>query len=223
MGYRLDNKPVDISKLKKLKFAPGTKVGDTYHYRNCALRIFKEDEKEMSQETAEYLRDISTERILLPRRLLFYNSAFRGYSLKLVSNRGAGKKMTTTPKGDLIKNIEILESDVESVSRRKVLLNGIAPGYTLYNGELYLVNPANYSVLELESSEELERLNQFQLHLLLTELIASEMRRVQYPQLLIERMKEILKLRDMDQTSSSFLNELLKGQESIKEFVKKIR
>ena len=222
MGYRIENKPVDLSGLKKLNFAPSTKAGDTYRYRNSALRVFKDGEQPMDQETAEYLTGISTERILLPRKLLFYNNAFKGYTMKLVSQKGSGKKMMTTPKRDLIECIECLEKDVEVISQKQVLLNGTAPGYTLYNGELYLVNPANYSVLELGSSEELERLNRFQLHLLLTELITGEMRRTNYSQALISRVREILKLRDMEESSSSYLKEVMAGQETIKEFVKKI-
>ena len=222
MGYRIENKPVDLSGLQKLKFAPSAKAGDTYRYRNSALRIFRDGEKTMDQETAEYLTGISTERILLPRKLLFYNNAFKGYTMKLVSHKGSGKKMLTTPKRDLLDCVEALENDVETISQKKVLLNGTSPNYTLYNGELYLVNPVNYSVLELSSFEELERLNRFQLHLLLTELIAGEMRRTNYSQALINRVREILKLRDMDESSSSYLKEVMKGQETVKEFVKKI-
>lgn len=223
MGYRIENKPIDINGLKKLKFAPSVKIGDTYRYRNTALRIFKEGEQPMTQATAEYLTGISTDRILLPRKLLFYNNAFRGYTMKLVSQKGSGKKIMTTPKQEFLDCVVSLEKDVEKISQKRVLLNGTSPGYTLYNGELYLVNPANYSVLEIGRFEELERLNQFQLHLLLTEVIASEMRKTNYTQTLINRIREIMKLRDMDQSSSSYLKDVMDGQENIKEFVKKIK
>ena len=222
MGYRLENKEVELSGLRKLTFVPSTKAGDVYRYKNSALRIFKEGEQPIDKTTAEYLTGISTERVLLPRKLLFYNSAFKGYTMKLVSQKGAGKRILTTPKREFIDSVEALEKDVEELSHRKVLLNGVTPGYTLYNGELYLVNPAGFSILELENSEKLEQLNAFQLHLLLTELIAGDMRRSHYSQPTINNIKKILSLRDIDQSSSSYLKEILQGQENVKELVKKI-
>ncbi|MBR3211232.1 MAG: hypothetical protein IKF71_04775 [Bacilli bacterium] len=222
MGYRIDNKDVDLSGLRQLTFVPSEKAGDVYRFRNSALRVFREGETPIDKETASYFTDVSTERILLPRKLLFYNNAFKGYTMKLVSQKGAGKKIITTPTRDFVECVEALEKDIEVISQKKILLNGITPGYSLYNGELYLVNPANYSVLELERSEKLEQLNEFQLHLLVTELVAAELRRMKYPQSCISNVKDLFGLRDVDQTSSSFLKEIIDGQENIKELVKRI-
>lgn len=222
MGYRLDNKEVDLSGLRSLTFVPSDKTGDVYRYKNSVLRVFKEGETLIDKETAEYFTNVSTDRILLPRKLLFYNNAFRGYTMKLVSQKGAGKKIITTPTKDLIGCVEALEEDVRTISQKKILLNGITPGYSLYNGDLYLVNPAGYSILELESSDKLEQLNEFQLHLLITELIASELKRVKYTQPTINNLRDLLGLRDLDQSSSSYLREVIDGQENIKELVKKI-
>ncbi len=222
MGYRIDNRPVDLAKLKRLKFAPGMKVGDTYRYKNCALRVFKEQEVGMPLETAEYLTEISTGRILLPKHLLFYNNAFKGYTMKLVSNKGAGKRLITTPSIEVIDSIRELEKDVETVSDKKVLLNNLIPGYTLYNGELYVVNPADYSILEQVGREELHKLNAYQLHLLITELIIKDMHKSNEQSETINKMREILRLKDNDESSSSYMKQLLKGQDSIKTLVKKI-
>ena len=169
MGYRLEGKEVDLTGLRKLTFTPSSKAGDVYRYKNYALRIFKDGEEPIDQPTAEYLTNIKTDRIILPKRLLFYNNAFKGYTMKLVSQRGAGKRISTTPKEDFIDNIKAIERDIETLSQRKVLLNGATPGYTLYNGELYIVDPSNYRILDSVDSDKLEQLNQFQLHLLITE------------------------------------------------------
>lgn len=221
MGYRLENKPIDISGIKKLTFVPSQKAGDVYRYRNYALRIFREDEEVIDKETAKYLTGISTERIILPKKLLFYNNAFKGYAMKLVSQRGASKKIITTPKDDFIDCIEILERDVETLSQKKVLLNGTSPGYTLYNGELYLVNPAKYSILDVDSNN-LERINKFQLHLLITELLSGELNKQNFSQSSIRHLKELMMLRDEDQNSSDYLYDLMGNQKDIKQFVKKI-
>ena len=71
MGYRLENKDVDLSGIKPLKYVPTKKAGDVYRYKNNVLRIFRENESHIEEETARYLTNISTERILLPKKLLF--------------------------------------------------------------------------------------------------------------------------------------------------------
>ena len=167
MGYRLDNKDIDISRKRLTKIANG-KTGDVYKYRDKALKVFKLDrETPIDLETAEYLTSISTNRILLPRNLLFYNNTFRGYSYKLVSKKGLGKKITTISKDELVGNIAIIERDIETLSNKQVLLNGIDPENTIFNGNLYLVDPSQYTKLDIYSVRELEKLNKYQFHLLL--------------------------------------------------------
>lgn len=222
MGYRLENKEIDLSRLRKVTFLPNQKAGDVYRYKNYVIRIFKDGEKVIDEETANYLTGISTDRIILPRKLLFYNNAFKGYAMKLVPQKGAGKRIITTPKGEFISSVEALERDIEILSQKKVLLNDINPGYTLYNGKLYLVNPVNYTTLAIGDQFALEKLNIFQLHLLLTELITGELRRTKCSTTTINYLRELLGLRDNDTRSSSYLKEVMEGQENIKELVKKI-
>lgn len=221
MGYRLENKPIDLSGIKKLTFVPSQKAGDVYHFRNYALRIFRDGEEAIDEDTARYLTSISTDRIILPRKLLYNNNTFKGYTMKLVSQKGAGKKIITTPKDDFIDCIEVLEADIKELSQKKVLLNAISPGYTLYNGELYLVNPAKYSILEADSNN-IEKINKFQLHSLIVELISSELNKQDFSQASIKYLKGLMSLRDEDQNTSDFLYGLMGDQKNIKQFVKKI-
>lgn len=221
MGYRLENKPIDLSGIKKLTFVPSQKAGDVYHFRNYALRIFRDGEEAIDEDTARYLTSISTDRIILPRKLLYNNNTFKGYTMKLVSQKGAGKKIITTPKDDFIDCVEVLEADIKELSQKKVLLNAISPGYTLYNGELYLVNPAKYSILEADSNN-IEKINKFQLHSLIVELISSELNKQDFSQASIKYLKGLMSLRDEDQNTSDFLYGLMGDQKNIKQFVKKI-
>ena len=52
MGYRLENKDVDLSGIKPLKYVPTKKAGDVYRYKNNVLRIFRENESHIEEETA---------------------------------------------------------------------------------------------------------------------------------------------------------------------------
>lgn len=221
MGYRLENKPVDLSGLKELTFVPSQKAGDVYRFRNYAIRIFQNGEKVIDEDTARYLTTITTDRIILPRKLLFYKNNFAGYTMKLVSQKGSGKKIITTPKDEFIDSIEVLEDDIKELSQKKVLLNDITPQYTLYNGELYLVNPSKYSLFEA-NTDSIESINRFQLHQLVTELISMELKKDNFTQPFIKHLKELMSLKDEDQKTSDFLYDLMADQKNIKQFIKKI-
>ncbi|MBQ3307731.1 MAG: hypothetical protein IJG68_06050 [Bacilli bacterium] len=222
MGYRLENKSVELDGIRKLNFVPSMKAGDVYRYHNYALRIFRDGEKTIDEDTARYLTNITTEKVLLPKKLLFYNNVFKGYTMKLVSQKGTGKKIITTPKDEFLNTVEDLEEDIELLSQKKVLLNDIAPGYTLYNGELYLVNPARYSVFEGGDETKLESLNKYQLQLLLVELISGELNKQNFSQSAIKSFKELMSLRDLDQNPSAYLDEIIGDQKDIKQLIKKI-
>ena len=222
MGYRLDGKDIDIVQKRMTKIGTGA-TGDVYKYKNKALKIFKEGKTPpMDLETAKYLSDISTSNILLPEDILFYNLMFRGYTYKLVSKKGSGKRMITLPKEELIDNIEVLESDTETLSKKNVLLNGIDPSNSIFNGSIYLCDPSEYSILEIMSTKELERLNKYQIHMLLSMMILSEMRKSNLGGRPEREMKTLLELKDMDENTSTYLKRLLKNSESIKQFVKKM-
>lgn len=222
MGYRLENKEVDLGGLRPLTYVPSKKAGDVYKFRNDAIRVFREDEHPIDEDTARYLTTISTDRVLLPKKLLFYNNAFRGYTMKLVSQKGANKKIIGAPKRDLIESIEVVEADINKLSQKKVLLNNTGIGHTLYNGDLFLVDPSKYRLLEYGDSDSLRRLNQYHLHLLVGEMITTELRKINFPQSSINHMKEIMELRDIDQTTSEYLNSVIGEQKDIKQLVKKL-
>ena len=222
MGYRLENKEVDLNGLRQVNYVPSKKAGDIYRYKNDVLRIFKDGEQPIDEDTARYLTTISTDRVLLPRKLLFYNNAFKGYTLKLVSQKGANKKMVNAPKDELLDSIGIVEEDIYRLSQRKILLSNTGIGHTLYNGDLYLVDPSQYRILDYGDEESLWRLNQYHLHLLVGELISTELRNMNFPKSSIAHMKEIMEIKDNDQTTSSYLSEIMGSQKDIKQLVKKL-
>lgn len=223
MGYRLDDKDIKITGKQWTKIGTGA-TGDVYKYHNMALKVFKEDrDTPIDVDTAEYLSNISTDRIVLPINLLFYNNAFRGYTYKLVSKKGTGNRMIMLPKTDLIQDIRILERDVETLSNKQVLLNGIEPTNTIFNGNLFITDPTGYRVLEGCSSEELERINKYQLHLLLISLITFELRKNNFTNKDQNYVKELLEMKDVNIDSSEYFYKIIKNNDSIKEFVKKIQ
>lgn len=222
MGYRLDNKDVKITGKRLTKIGNGT-TGNVYRYKNMALKIFNPDkEPPIDIETATYLKGIHTSRVLLPKKLLFYNNHLSGYTYRLVSKRNNGRSIITIPKGELIGNLTILERDVARLSRKQVLLSGISPENSIFSDNLYLVDPSRYSILDIFSTDELERLNKYQLHLLITSLIALELKRNSTDNTEEDKIRELLDLKDVNENSSDFFNDIVSGNDSIKELVRKI-
>ena len=221
MIYKIGNRKEDLNGKRIRKIATGEK-GDVYKYKGEAIKLFNPDEQTpMTEEVADYLTKIQTSRILLPRKLVFYQDAFRGYTLRLVQKKGNNRKLIALPGEDLVENVETIERDIRTLSDRKVLLNGITPDNVLFNGRLYLTDPAHYKLLELYGTEDLERLNKYQFHVLFTELIAEELKKCNYPQSVVTYMRDLLRVKDVDQPTSEFLKEIIDPKDTIKQMVKK--
>ncbi|MBQ9018714.1 MAG: hypothetical protein IJ097_00145 [Bacilli bacterium] len=223
MGYKLDEKDIKFTTKRITKIGTGIN-GDVYKYRNMALKVFKKDKKPPIDEyTADYLTTISTDRILLPVNLLFYNNSFRGYTYKLVSKKGTGQRMIMLPKTSLIQDIRVLEKDIEILSNKQILLNGIEPANSIFNGNLYITDPTNYRVLEGLDSLELEKLNKYQLHLLLTSIITSELRKNNFSSKVEKEVKELFDMKNAEDNSSDFFGDIIGNNDSVKQFVKKMQ
>lgn len=222
MGYRIENKTLSTNEIRHLSKIAQGKNGDIYRYRNDALKIFKDGQPPIDEKTARYLQDITTNRILLPKKLLFYNAAFRGYTLKLITKKGISRKIVNTGRDELLFGLEAIEEDAEVLSRKRVLLNGISPKNTIFNGELYLSDPSKYTIFQTADPEELEKINKYQLQLLLIELISGELNRLNYSQKQIKNLKEILSLRDNEEDLCTFFDGIMDGENTIKQLVKKM-
>lgn len=224
MGYRIENNHINLEGKKSKKIATG-KTGDVYKYGKEAVKIFDNDKPlPIDEESARELTRISsTRRILLPRKLVFYDDAFSGYTLKLVSRERAGRRMISQNISDIISNVEQLERDVEIVSARKVLLNGISPENVLNNGRLYLTDPSKYRLLDVKTTDRLLGINMYQLHVLITEIMTGELKICNFSEEEINALKEIMKKKELDQRTSEYLFEIAEDEENIKTLVRRLK
>ena len=109
MGYRLENKDINLNEKKFTKIAQG-KTGNVFKCNGYAIKVFNNYAEDIIDlETAKYLTGIRTNRIILPNKLLFYNNGFKGYSMKLVKKDPRQKKIINCPTDELIRNVEIIE------------------------------------------------------------------------------------------------------------------
>ena len=218
--YRLEDKRIV---LKNKRIIGQGKTGNVYKYdKDTAIKVFNVDTP-IDEETAKYLSKISTDRIILPKNLLFYKNAFKGYSYRLIPKVGSGKRMIMLSKTDLVQDIRVLERDVERLSKKKVLLSGIEPDNTIFNGELYLTDPTGYTVLEDYETQTIEELNKLQLHLLIVKLINKELESSSFSSEVQDNVTAILNMKDGNRDSSEFLTHIIYDNDSVKEFAKKLQ
>ena len=107
MGYTLNKKNINVGKKIKLS---SDSLSDVYMInRGIALRVYKDNIDKslvLSKDDCEYLSNLRSDRILLPKKLLYKNNNYCGYSFRLL-NRSPGKeKMISTDMEDFISHIE---------------------------------------------------------------------------------------------------------------------
>ena len=128
--------------------------------------------------------------------------------------------MVTTPKDELVCSIRELEEDVEEISANNILLSDVSPENTIFNGKLYLSDPSKYTKLSLAPTEDLNRVNQYQIYLLLSELFAKELRTMNFLKSNISQFRELLSLKDNEQKASEYLDYIIDDKSNIKEMIK---
>ncbi len=225
MGFTLNKKNINVGKKIKLS---SDSLSDVYMVnRGIALRIYKDNIDKslvLSKDDCEYLSNLRSDRILLPKKLLYKNNNYCGYSFRLL-NRSPGKeKMISTDMEDFISDIEMLEEDIDLLSRKRVLLDGITPSNIVYSDGLYLTDASQFKVLDVEEFDykSLRKLNDYQVQLLIESMIVSELRKEGITNSQINDFIGLLEDRDTDLKQSKYYTKLFEYSDNIRQFVKRI-
>ena len=223
MDYSLENKKINLDKANIIGYG---KNGNVYKYKNLALKIFPNGNIPyglMDVDTCHNLSNITTSSILLPKNLVFYkNKLFSGYSLKPISSART-RSIAKMDKKSFIDSVELLEEDVLLLSNKGVLLDGILPENVIISDKLYLTDPSKYSFVNKEFARGLYDLNTYQIHLLLTKLVLTSLKKNDITPKELRNLKNILLSKDENQLSSVFFNELIGEEKNIYNCVKKMR
>ena len=225
MGYTLNKKNINVGKKIKLS---SDSLSDVYMInRGIALRVYKDNIDKslvLSKDDCEYLSNLRSDRILLPKKLLYKNNNYCGYSFRLL-NRSPGKeKMISTDMEDFISDIEMLEEDIDLLSRKRVMLDGITPNNIVYSDGLYLTDASQFKVLDVEEFDykSLRKLNDYQVQLLIESMIVSELRKEGITNSQINDFIGLLEDRDSDLKQSKYYTKLFEYTDNIRQFVKRI-
>ena len=216
MKYQINNEFITPDIIRKLKLIKSGKTGKVYKWKNNQmLKIFtinqSEDDIQMDLETAEILSKINTKSryIILPIDLVFNKNDYKKNNLKgytsLYIKRKGNSNITKIPKGKLLENIQGIEEDIELLSSKNILLDGLNMQNTIFNDKLYISDPVRYIKME----EEVRNINMKLFQQLLIDLTTRDLRKLKVSKTKIEQVAELLYLKDDEVLNSIYLKDIL--------------
>lgn len=217
MKYQINNEFITPDIIRKLKLIKSGKTGKVYKWKNNQmLKIFtinpSKDDIKMDLETAEILSKINTKSryIILPIDLVFNKNDYKKNNLKgytsLYIKRKGNSNITKIPKGKLLENIQGIEEDIELLSSKNILLDGLNMQNTIFNDKLYISDPVRYIKMEEES---VRNINMKLFQQLLIDLTMRDLKMMRVSKQKIERIAELLCLKDDEVLNSIYLKDLL--------------
>ena len=216
MKYQINNEFITPDIIRKLKLIKSGKTGKVYKWKNNKiLKIFSKNQPEnkcpMDLETAEILSKINSESryIILPLDLVFNKNDYekknlKGYVCQNIDKKG-NKNITKMSKRKLIENIQEIEDDIELLSSKNILLDGLNTENTIFNGYLYISDPVSYIKIE----EEVRNINMKLFQQLLIDLTTRDLRKLKVSKTKIEQVAELLYLKDDEVLNSIYLKDIL--------------
>lgn len=140
--------PLNMSKLVFLSDQGSEFI--VYKYMDLVIKIYKKDYKltHLSLRDLNKLKSILTQRILLPTGTIWNElGELFGYDMLYIS----GERSIDEDSIDILfEELNILSQDLEVLSSNLVILRDINISNTIYNGRLFLVDPGNYLIDELD-------------------------------------------------------------------------
>jgi len=216
MKYQINNEFITPDIIRKLKLIESGKTGKVYKWKNNKiLKIFTKNSPEnkcpMDLETAEILSKINTKSryIILPIDLVFNKNDYKKNNLKgytsLYIKRKGNSNITKIPKGKLLENIQGIEEDIELLSSKNILLDGLNMQNTIFNDKLYISDPVRYIKME----DEVRDINMKLFQQLLIDLISRDLRKLKVSKGKIEQVAELLYLKDDEVLNCIYLKDIL--------------
>ena len=142
--FDLERKKIDISRLELLSDRGSECV--VYKYGDRVVKLFKKDYcfSHLSVDEVKFLRQINTERILLPMdAVLDDKNSMIGYQMPLMTDE---KDIKDEKMNHVLDEMRFLKKDIEILSLCRIGLIDLSVSNTIYNGKVYLIDPGNYTI-----------------------------------------------------------------------------
>lgn len=146
--FNEDGSPLDINKIEFLSDQGAEFI--VYKYLDSVIKIYKRDYQlsHLSLEELNTLKNILTQRILLPAGTLWNgNHELIGYKMPFIAGE---RSIECDSPCAFFEELEVLKQDLDLLCSNSIILRDINIPNTIYNGHIYLIDPGNYLVDELD-------------------------------------------------------------------------
>lgn len=145
--YTSENELIDFNYLSLLS-TEGSEV-IVYNDDRFVYKIYKKNYqlKHKNEQELEYLSSINTSRILMPKSILYSNGKLIGYTMEHIVGE---KDIYDIPMQILLDELQIIREDIENISKSYIRLLDINKSNIVFNGCLYLIDPGNYYINNIE-------------------------------------------------------------------------
>lgn len=146
--FNEDSSPINIEKMEFLSDCGSEFI--VYKYLDSVIKIYKKNYQlsHLTLEELEILKSILTQRILLPTSTLWNgNHELIGYKMPFISGE---KNIGSDNVCNFFDELEVLRQDLELLCKHFIILRDISLSNTIYNGHIYLIDPGNYLINELD-------------------------------------------------------------------------
>lgn len=146
--FNEDGSPLYTNKIEFLSDQGSEFI--VYKYLDLVIKIYRKNYQlsHLSLEELNILKNIRTQRILLPTGTLWNsNHELIGYKMPLITGE---KCIDDDSVSIFLEELEVLKQDLDLLCNNSIILRDINLSNTIYNGHIYLTDPGNYSVDELD-------------------------------------------------------------------------
>ena len=216
-NYRLESRRINLDRLNIQSTFTGGRI---YNYRNQIIKAFDDDDH-INENDARTLSRIKSLHVFLPLKQLFYNDIFCGFSLKSLDKIGRGK-IIGVDKEELLDSIYNLENDIETLSKKSVVINGLDFNDLQYNDGLYITKPDRFIVFNGEEETKVNDINVGELNLLLSSLFVHELNGENIPRKNISEFSELFRSKDQYTSNCDYLDDMFGDSPNVRELVKRM-
>lgn len=162
MELYLDGELINFSNddLDYMYINEGTE-GIIYKYKKDALKVYKDFsvKSRLDEDTAKEFTLINTNRILLPRKLLYnISSKFIGYSTMFLDNY-SHKYISNMKMNKFIDEISLMCVDSDNLASKHIDIEDLNSDNMIYDGNIYICDPGSYKIRKSDSVESVTKHN----------------------------------------------------------------
>ena len=146
----------------KYMYVDHGKEAMVFRYKDEALKVYKKNIRKgtLSEDEAKELSVIETERILLPKRMIYdyETEQFLGYSLVFIP-KASRKRIPRIRKEHFVEELDIIDRDLRVLANNGVKIGDLHIGNVLYNDNFYICDPGSFIIDKEEEPAILYGLN----------------------------------------------------------------